>query len=155
MAVALSGLPCVLTFDTVGEPETLSQRWTLWKDQYKLYVAASGISNKAQKRALLLHVGGPGLREIFSNFSDEQRGAEDAFDTALALLDEYFKLKLNIPKARQNLLETVPEPSETVNNYIVRLKVLVKHCNYGDESDNQVRDRVLSHIKDQNLKSKM
>ena len=155
MAVALSGLPCVTTFDTVGEPETLSQRWTLWKAEYKLYVAASGISNKAQKRALLLHVGGPGLREIFSNFSAEQRGADDAFDTALALLDEYFKLKLNIPKARQNFLETVPEPGETVNNYIVRLKVLVKHCNYGDESDNQVRDRVLSHIKDQNLKSKM
>ena len=45
MAVALSGLPCVSTFDTVGEPETLSQRWTLWKDAYKLYVAA--VSNKA------------------------------------------------------------------------------------------------------------
>ena len=136
MAVALSGLPCVSTFDTVGEPETLSQRWTLWKDEYKLYVAASGISNKAQKKALLLHVGGPGLTEIFGNFSAQQRGADDAFDTALALLDEYFKLKLNIPKARQNFLETVPEPGETVNNYIVRLKVLVKHCNYGDESDN-------------------
>ena len=155
MAVALSGLPCVSTFDTVGEPETLSQRWTLWKDEYKLYVAAFGISNKAQKRALLLHIGGPGLREIFSNFSAEQRGADDAFDTALALLDEYFKLKLNIPKACQNFLETVPEPGETVSNYVVRLKVLVKHCNYGDESDNQVRDRVLSHIKNQNLKSKM
>ena len=116
MAVALSGLPCVSTFDTVGEPETLSQRWTLWKDEYKLYVAASGISNKALKRALLLHVRGPGLREIFSNFSAEQRGADDAFDTALALLDEYFKWKLNIPKARQNFLETVPEPGETVNN---------------------------------------
>ena len=64
-------------------------------------------------------------------------------------------MKLNIPKARQNFLETVPEPGDTVNNFIVRLKVLVKHCNYGDESDNQVRDRVLSHIKDQNLKSKM
>ena len=37
----------------------------------------------------------------------------------------------------------------------MRLKVLVKHCNYGDESDNQVRDRVQPHIKDQNLKSKM
>ena len=42
------------------------------EDEYKLYVAASGISNKAQRRALLLHVGGPGLREIFSNFSAEQ-----------------------------------------------------------------------------------
>ena len=46
MAVALSGLPCVTTFDNVGEPETLSQRWTLWKAEYKLYVAASGIGPK-------------------------------------------------------------------------------------------------------------
>ena len=61
------------------------------------------------------------LREIFSSFSAEQRGADDAFDTALALLDEYFNLKLNVPKVLQNILETVLEPSETVNNYIVRL----------------------------------
>ena len=37
----------------------------------------------------------------------------------------------------------------------MRLKVLVKHCNNGDESNNQVLERVLSYIKDQNLKSKM
>ena len=63
-------------------------------------MATSGINNNAQKRALLLYVGGPGLREIFSDFSAEQRGADDVFDTALALLDEYIKLKLNIPKPR-------------------------------------------------------
>ena len=34
MAVALSGLPCVPPFDSVGEPETLSQRWTLWTQEY-------------------------------------------------------------------------------------------------------------------------
>ena len=37
IAVALLGLSCVSTFDTVGEPiaKTLSQRWNLWKDECK------------------------------------------------------------------------------------------------------------------------
>ena len=66
-------------------------------------MAASCISNKAQQRALLLHAGRPGPREIFSNFSDEQRGADNAFGTAVARLDEYFKLNsqnFNCPRAQ-------------------------------------------------------
>ena len=43
------------------------------------------------------------------------------------------------------------------HNYIGEQSVpyCTQYHNHGDESDNQVRDRVLSHIKDQNLKSKM
>ena len=103
----------------------------------------------------MLHVGGPGLREIFYSFSEEERAGQNPYNIAMTILNGFFELKRNVPKARQNFLETVPKPGETINYYIVWLKDLVRHCDYGDDAGNQVRDRVLSHIKDPSLKSRI
>ena len=74
MAVTLNGLPCISPFDCIGEPATLAQRWDKWKAEFELYVAASGVEDKLQKRALLLHLAGPGVREIFKTYPDEVKG---------------------------------------------------------------------------------
>lgn len=155
MAVALSGLPCLGHFDAVGEPATLAQRWTTWEGEFRLYVAASGVSSDAQKRALLLHLAGPGVRDIFNTYAVDVRGNETDFDKAVKCLSDHFKLKKNVPMARQTFLATNPKQGETINNFITRLKTAVEFCEYGDERDNQVRDRVLCHISDRNLKSKL
>ena len=60
MAVCLSGLPGLPVFDAIGEPATHAQRWITWR-------AASGISDPTQKRALLLHLAGLRVRNIFNN----------------------------------------------------------------------------------------
>ena len=66
MSVCLSGLPGLPSFDAVGEPATLAQRWLTWKEEFELYVTASGISDSTQKRALLLRLAGPKVRDIFN-----------------------------------------------------------------------------------------
>ena len=56
---------------------------------------------------------------------------------------------------RQNFLGATPKPGERINNFVTRLSSLAEHCEYGEEKDNMVRDQVLTHIKDKNLKSKL
>ena len=104
MAVTLSGLPCISPFDCIGEPATLAQRWDKWKAEFELYVAASGVEDKLQKRALLLHLAGPGIREIFKTYPDEVKGDAKEFDKAITCLSNHFEVKKNVPFARQKLL---------------------------------------------------
>ena len=155
MAVALSGLPCIAPFDAVGEPATLEQRWRTWESEFKLYVAAAGVTEGSKKRTLFLHLAGSGVKDIFKTYSNTEKGEETDFNKALECMQKHFKLKKNIPMARQTFISTEPQTGEKINNYITRLKVLVEHCEYGVERDNQVRDRVILHIKDRNLKSKL
>ena len=56
---------------------------------------------------------------------------------------------------RQNFLGATPAPAERINNFVTRLSSLAEHCEYGEEKDNMMRDQVLTHIKDKNLKSKL
>ena len=65
MAICLSGLPGLPAFDAVGEPATLAKRWLNWKDEFELYATAFRISDPTQKRALLLHLAGPKVRNMF------------------------------------------------------------------------------------------
>ena len=156
MAVCLSGLPGLSVFDAVGEPATLAQRWITWRAEFELYVTASGISDPTQKRALLLHLAGPRVRDIFNNsIPADVRGGVKDYDKAMDSLSEHFKLRKNAPMARQNFLAAKPSAGETINNFITRLQKLAEHCDYEGERDNQVRDRAISFIKDRNLKAKL
>ena len=152
--LCLSGLTGPAAFDTVGEPATLSQRWRIWKDEFELFVTASGIDDPKQQRALLLHLAGPGVREIFRTIPEETKGDAKDFKKAMELLTDYFKLK-NILMARQNFLAAAPTPGERIHNFVTRLSSLAEHCEYGEEKDNMTRDQVLTYIKDKNLKSKL
>ena len=155
MAVCLSGLTGPAAFDTVDEPATLWQRWRIWKDEFELFVTASGIDDPKQQRALLLRLAGPGVREIFRTIPEETKGNDKEYKKAMDSLTDYFKLKKNIPKARQNFLGARPAPGERTNNFVTRLSSLAEHCEYREEKGNMTRDQVLTHIKDKNLKSKL
>ena len=74
MAVCLSGLPAPKPFDTVGEPATLEQRWNIWKAEFELFCSASGVADPTQQRALLLHLAGIGVREIFKTIPTTTTG---------------------------------------------------------------------------------
>ena len=156
MAVCLSGLPGFPAFDTVGEHATLAHRWTTWKAQFELYVSASGISDATQKRALLLHLTGPRVRDIFNNSipAEVRRGAKD-FDKGIDSLSDHFKHRKNAPMARQTSLAAKPSAGETINNFIPRLQNLAEHCDYEAQRDNQARDCAISFIKERNLKAKL
>ena len=153
MAVKLSGLPCISPFDCIGEPATLAQRWDKWKAQFELYVAALGVEDKVQKRALLLHLAGQGVHEIFKTYPNEVKGGTKEFDKAMTCLSNHFKVKKKVPIVKQKLLASKPNLGETINNLVTRLKSLVEHCDYGKEEDNQVRDIVISHVTNKELKS--
>ena len=154
MAVCLSGLPRHPAFDAVGEPATLAQRWITCKEEFKLYVTASGITDLTQKRALLLHCAAPTVRDIFNNSTPaESRGGAKDYDKAMECLSDHFKFRKNAPMARQAFLAATPTVRETINDFITYWQKLAEHCKYEGKRDNQVRDRAISFVKDQNLKS--
>ncbi|XP_048590584.1 uncharacterized protein LOC116613084 isoform X1 [Nematostella vectensis] len=153
MAVCLSGLPTPKAFDCIGEPATLEQRWTIWKFEFELYCTASGIKDSKQQRAILLHLAGAGIREIFHAFTAEQQGED--YKTAMDSLTQHFKLKKNVPMARQAFLTAVPKPGERIHQFAIRLQTLCEHCEYNDQKDSQIRDRILTFILDKPLKAKL
>jgi hypothetical protein len=152
--VALSGLSAPANFDIIGDHATLAQRWTRWSNDFKLFCSASGITNPTQKRALLLHIGGRGIRDILKTYPEGTRGTDAEFDKTLTCLSNHFKEKKNVPKARQKFMSLSPQQGETVENYVLRLKTAADDCEFQDKDD-QIRDKLINGLEDETLKAKL
>lgn len=82
VALDVSGLE---PFNPKGEAHNLSQRWKRWKRAFDLYVTGKGISNDAQKRALLLHVAGMDVQEIYFTLAGDSEDV--SFQATLQALE--------------------------------------------------------------------
>ena len=63
----------LVSFDTKGDPHSISQRWKKWKRTFKLYLTEKGVTDDAQKRALLLHAAGVDVQEIYFTLVSEDK----------------------------------------------------------------------------------
>ena len=162
-SIALGGLSAPKSLDTIGNPQTLHERWSSWKNELEIYLIASGVVNPEQKKAILLLTGGEGIRELYKNFTPQQHTdleysdniQRNVFQVAMLLFDNHFALKENIPRARHNFFKTTPHPGETINNFITRLKSEIQYCKFKTENDDLVRDKVLLHVENEELLSRL
>ena len=86
-------LPAIGPFSVLSDTATLSQRWV---KSFEYFLVASNVTDKKRQRALLLHLAGPEVQEVFETLTE----TGDDYDTALAKLDAYFKPQKNIPFER-------------------------------------------------------
>ena len=94
-ASILLGLPVVGPFDVLSESANVGVRWEKWINSFKLFLAASGIRVASRKRALLLHLAGPDVQDIF--FTLEGTGNDADYDGVVNKLNAYFTPQKNIP----------------------------------------------------------
>ena len=148
MAKALSNISCVEPF-TLEEGENLHKKWLIWKEELDIYIVAAGVTDKKQQKALLLHLGGRELREIYKTLKEEN----DDYANICTKLETYFQPRKNITYERFKFKQARQEKDENIPSYITRLKNLALHCEFAN-TDEEVRDSVVATCNSNHLKKK-
>ena len=92
-------------FDCHSDPATLGPCWRRWltslyTDGKDLIITeATNATTRQQRRAMLHHVAGPNVQEVFSTLA--YTGEETDYASALIALNGYFLPKVNAAFARQ------------------------------------------------------
>ena len=143
----MAGLLNVATpppFATNTDASRLAAAWTKWKAGLDIYITAAGVTEPARKKALLLHCGGEGLREIFETLTVPAADADnDDFKRATDALTAHFAPKRNIRFERHLFRNCAQGEAETMNQYVTKLRTLVKTCEYADAEDSII-DQVVN-----------
>ena len=132
----------------MGETSRISQRWRKWIKSFEYYIAASGITDKKQQRAILLHLAGPEVQDTFVTLEDTGN------DTAITKLTTYFEQQKNIPFERHNFRQTTQLQGETIEQIAIRLKHQVKFCDYNNPDD-MIRDQIIEHCSSSGLRRRL
>lgn len=141
---------CVPAFDCYSDPATLGPRWTRWLMSFELFADGKGLiigddtedAVKQRRRALLLHHAGPDTQDIFSTLNNT--GDVKDYDAAVAALNRYFVPQVNATFARQTFHKISQNTGETVQQFATRLRRAAKDCNFGGDTDDQIRDAIVS-----------
>lgn len=70
-------------------------------------------------------------------------GGESDYQKAEEALTNHFVLQVNSTFQNHLFRSMEQQENETVAQFVTRLKREVKDCNYGGQSDNQIRDQVV------------
>ena len=148
MAKSLQNLPMLEPF--VIDSGNLDKRWKIYMNEVNLFLLASGITNDTQKRAVLLHVSGKQVRQVFNTFTDVGTSYQDACDK----LQEHFVPKKNIIYERWQFRNARQTEAENCLSFVTRLKNMAETCEYGNP-DEEVRDQFVFTCFDNKLREKL
>ena len=137
-------------FACYTDPATLGPRWTRWLTSFELYADGKGLIIdddatavvKQRRRALLLHLAGPDVQDVFSTLPDT--GEVTDYKKAVTALNTYFVPRVNSTYARQTFHKLCQEPGETVQQFSTRLRRTARDCDFQADTDNQIRDAILN-----------
>ena len=130
-AKVLSNIPVVEQFVIEKSSTTnLSKKWDVWKDDFSLFVMASGINNVDQKKALLLYIAGEEVREIYRAMPANANNVVDTYDSIIRKLDDYFKPKKNLSYERYVFKKAKQLEDEDAATYITKLRTLAESCKW-------------------------
>ena len=102
-----------------------------------------------QKTALLLHLGGKDLRQIYKTVKAET----DTYNDVKQKLSRYFNPKKNVTYERFIFKSASQEVGESCSSYITRLKTLAETCDF--EGNNEIRDHFVFTCRLTTLKKKL
>ena len=98
MAAANLGIPSIAPFNAKGEPTPVAQRWEKWLKKFRYFVDASCI-NDNRKKALLLHLAGTNIQDVFETLTPTNA----TYRAALEALNTHFAVTKNVPYERSKL----------------------------------------------------
>ena len=99
-------------------------------------------ATKQRRRAMLLHLAGPDVQEIFTTLTET--GDATNYASAVEALNAYFVPQVNSAFARQTFHRITQNPGETVQQFVTRLRKAAKDRDFGTYTDKQIRDAVLN-----------
>ena len=129
-------------FDPFKQAGNIASRWTRWKAQLEYYIDVRGVTVDSHKRALLLHLTGPDVQDIFATLQD----TGTAYKDAITALDTYCSPQKNFQFERRTFRQTHQAPNEPINQYIMHLRCLGKNCEFDKYSlDEAIKDQLIEH----------
>ncbi|CAB4032581.1 Hypothetical predicted protein [Paramuricea clavata] len=140
----------ITNFDRLGDATTLRLRWKRWLTAFELIADRKGLilvpdkDDNKRRKALLLHLARSKVQHIFSTLPDT--GINTEYDKAVTIkqaLNEYFAPNVNTAYASHSFRKLAKNAGETVRHFVTRLKQAARDCDYGTDTGNQIRDKVL------------
>ena len=149
MAASLQATSTLIEQFEPDDQRNLGSRWEKWINRLNKYFIANDMKvddEAAQMEATLFLLAGSRVEEIFETLTaDAPDGtADNIYDQACAKLKVHFNPIKNRMMEEFNFRSTKQDSNEGIEQYVTRLRVLAKHCEFNNVDREIMTQVVLS-----------
>ena len=119
---------------------TAGTRWPAWCKELDTFLVASGVTDRNQKRAVLLYVAGSSVREIYSTLEENEN---DDYDEIKKKLKDHFAPLKNTDYEAFTFSRMQQMDGEPLDEFVVRLRVAANRCEFGDSIDAEIKRQII------------
>jgi hypothetical protein len=145
-------LPPVPPFDVDEDVQSLGLRWSRWLQRFDNYLLAADIKTDARKKAVLLHLAGERVYEIYLTLEDDQ-ATSTTYDELKEKLVSKFAPKKNREYERFRFRKAAQNSTETLDQYYTRLRQLSTNCEF-DHRDDELKSQLVLGCRSSALRRK-
>lgn len=129
--------------------------WRMFRQMFDLYLTAAGKETVAESRkvAMFLNCIGEEALHIYNNFKLDNNDLTLA--KVYAAFEVYIKPKTNVVIERHKFFTRVQQPSEPFDNFVNELQKSIRSCEFGDQEESLLRDRIIIAINDEALQQRL
>ena len=137
-------LPVFESFPVHSEESTVGTRWKRWHARLENLTAALNITQKARKKALLLHYAGEEVFNIYDSFTDEQKGigSEDEYKSLIESFDAHFTPKKNLDFETFRFRQFKQNHDESIDCFHTRLRLQATRCEFA-EVEKEIKAQII------------
>ena len=133
----------------------LPENWDFFCDAYKHYEIATGINDKTDKVrvATLVTVMGRDCQNILRNLKIPE--ADKTVDTICNKMKHYFQPTINVTYERYRFGTATQENSESIDQFLNKLRQLSLTCKFENLRDDMIRDRLVIGVADSKIRARL
>ena len=141
-------------FNVDSDITMVSTRWQKWLRAFEYLIVGRDITKPEQKKALLLHLAGGEVQDIFETLGDTQDEEVDPYQDAIDKLNEYFIPQKNLTYERHIFRSIKQGHNEAIDQFVTKLRQQAKFCDFMDIED-QIKDQIVDGCIDSDLRKKI
>ena len=139
-------------FDVYSQPNGVSRRWEKYVKTVRIYLAAKAINAAGRQRAILLHCAGSDIQDIAETSLADT--GED-LNTLVSKFNKYFSSRNNVVFERYEFRQCIQHDDESIDSWHTRLRMKASTCDFGEQLDSLIRDRIVASCRSSKLRLKL
>ena len=139
------------------EGNDAAQRWNRWEKGFRTFFIASEYKKKPKdiQVAILLNCAGTEAQEIHETFQFDDEEDKKNIDKVLEKFEEYCNPRKNIVYERYKFNSRKQLGDEPVDRWVKDLRTIATNCEFGEQEDSLIRDRIVFGVRDDRTKERM
>ena len=140
---------------SVGEFDSSKEAWTSYCERLELYFVANDVADEAKQRAIFLTVCGPATYQLVRNLVAPGKPTDQRLTALIKLVEDHLSPQPSVTVHRFKFNCRTQSDGETIAAFVAELRRLFEHCEFGDQLDAMLRDRLVCGVRDTHVQRRL